>query len=68
MRTEGLGKESRGFVVILPMAFFLSYVSGMTGVWLSFPITELAVSLMGVILYQCAYGKKSHSDKDSGNI
>lgn len=59
---------SRGFVVILPMAFFLSYVSGMTGVWLSFPITELAVSLMGVILYQCAYGKENHSDKDSGNI
>lgn len=67
MKIEGLRKESRGFVVILPMAFFLSYVSGMTGVWLSFPITELAVSLMGVILYQWAYGK-NHSNKDSENI
>lgn len=30
----------RGLIIILPMAFLLSSLAGMTGVWLTFPVTE----------------------------
>lgn len=40
----------RGLVVIIPMAFILSALVGLTGVWLAFPITESLVSILGVIL------------------
>jgi Na+-driven multidrug efflux pump len=43
---------TRGFLLILPMAFLLSFFAGMTGVWLSYPITEGLTALMGLILYQ----------------
>lgn len=42
---------SRGFSVIIPMAFFLSFLLKMTGVWLSFPTTECFVALAGIALY-----------------
>lgn len=42
---------SRGFLIIIPMAFFLSFLLKMTGVWLSFPITECFVTLTGIALY-----------------
>lgn len=38
----------RGFAVIIPMAFLLAALWGMTGVWLAFPATELLVALLGV--------------------
>jgi len=41
----------RGFFVIIPMTFLLAHVWGMTGVWWSFPMTELLVSILGVALY-----------------
>lgn len=41
---------SRGFFIVIPMAFFLSYIWGMTGVWLSYPITEIIVFIMGIAL------------------
>ncbi|WP_278566541.1 MATE family efflux transporter [Anaerostipes caccae] len=40
----------RGFVIIIPMAFLLSALGGITGVWSAFPTTELLVSLIGMIL------------------
>ena len=40
----------RGFVIIIPMAFLLSSLGGITGVWAAFPTTELLVSLIGMIL------------------
>ncbi|MFQ6783855.1 MATE family efflux transporter [Anaerostipes caccae] len=40
----------RGFVIIIPMAFLLSALGGITGVWAAFPTTELLVSLIGMIL------------------
>lgn len=40
----------RGFALILPLAFLLSSVWGMTGVWCVFPATELLVSMIAVIL------------------
>jgi Na+-driven multidrug efflux pump len=41
----------RGFVVIIPMAFLLSSVGGMTGVWSAFPATEMLVAVLGLTLY-----------------
>lgn len=43
---------SRGFFIVIPMAFFLSCILGMTGVWLSYPITEFMVFIIGMILYK----------------
>lgn len=37
----------RGFVVIVPMAFVLSALFGMTGVWLTFLVTEMSVGIVG---------------------
>ncbi len=41
----------RGFLMIIPMAFFLSFILKMAGVWLSFPVTECFVTLAGITLY-----------------
>ena len=43
---------TRGLFLIVPIAFVLAYFFGMTGVWLSYPITECTVSVLGVILFQ----------------
>lgn len=51
---------SRGFFVIIPMAYFLAFLLKMTGVWLSFPITECFVTLAGIALYiKSERGKKN---------
>ena len=42
----------RGFVLILPMAFALSALFGLTGVWCAFPVTEALVSLAGAAFYR----------------
>lgn len=42
---------SRGLFLILPAAFLLANLFGMTGIWLSCPVTELIVSVMGVMVY-----------------
>lgn len=41
----------RGLILIVPMAFLLSSLWGMTGIWLAYPVTELAVAVLGAILY-----------------
>ncbi len=41
----------RGFILIIPMAFLLSYLAKATGLWLAFPITEGIVCLAGAITY-----------------
>lgn len=41
----------RGLVLIVPMAFVLSALLALTGVWLTFPVTELLVILCGIVLY-----------------
>jgi len=38
----------RGFFLILPMAFGLAHLLGMTGVWLAFPATEGIAALLGL--------------------
>uniref|UniRef100_UPI004057ACF5 MATE family efflux transporter n=1 Tax=Acetatifactor sp. TaxID=1872090 RepID=UPI004057ACF5 len=40
----------RGFILIIPMAFLLSAVAGLTGVWYAFPATEFLVSMVGILL------------------
>ena len=40
----------RGFVLIIPLAYLFSQKWGLIGVWLAFPVTELAVSLLGCSL------------------
>ena len=47
----------RGVLLILPMAFILSSLFGMTGVWLALPITEATVFLLAVGLF--VYRRKS---------
>ena len=38
----------RGIVLMVPMAFVLASVGGMTGIWLTVPITEGIVSVIGM--------------------
>lgn len=40
----------RGLILIVPMAFLMSSIWGLTGTWLSFPATEATVSI-GAIIY-----------------
>lgn len=47
-RPAGLLSMLRGFLLILPLAFVMSVVWDMTGLWLSFPVTELIVFLLGL--------------------
>lgn len=41
----------RGIIIVVPMAFLLSWAGGMIGVWCVFPITELLVCIIGILLY-----------------
>ena len=41
----------RGLLLIIPMAFLLTGLWGMTGVWLAFPATELLVAALGAGMY-----------------
>lgn len=41
----------RGFIVIIPMAFLLSAIGKMVGVWCAFPATELLVGIIGAALF-----------------
>lgn len=42
---------ARGAVLIIPMTFTLSFFLQMTGVWLSYPITELLTASAGIIFF-----------------
>ncbi len=50
----------RGFVVILPMAFVLSYLGQIRGVWCAFPATELLVAILGLLFF--AYIRKKQRE------
>ncbi len=41
----------RGFLLILPLAYLLAELGGMTGVWLACPITEAVVMALGGWVY-----------------
>lgn len=40
----------RGFIIIIPMAFLLSQIAQMNGVWCSFPISELIVTTLSCVM------------------
>lgn len=42
---------ARGFVLIIPLAFVLSKMAGLTGIWLSFPAAEGLTALLGILCY-----------------
>ena len=42
----------RGLFVLIPMAFALSALGGMTGVWFAYPATEAVVTTVGVVLFR----------------
>ncbi len=44
----------RGLIIIVPVAFILSSIFGMNGVWLAFPFSELLVSIISTTLYLTA--------------
>lgn len=46
----------RGLVLIVPLSFLLSAVWGMTGVWLTYPLTELSVAVLGCLIYLKSQG------------
>jgi MATE efflux family protein len=56
----------RGLVLIIPMAFLLSAIGGMMGIWLTYPITEALVAVLGYVIYKCYQNKKKgkNNDKD----
>ena len=47
----------RGFFILVPMAFLLSSILKMTGVWFAYPLTECIVALTGMVFYIHQYIK-----------
>lgn len=41
----------RGLILIIPIAFLFANLWDMTGVWMSFPATELVTAIVGAVLY-----------------
>ena len=41
----------RGFVLIIPLAFFMSVFWKMNGIWLCFPMTEAITAILGIFIY-----------------
>lgn len=42
----------RGLIVIIPLAFIMANLAGLTGVWMTFPLTELVVCIVAYGLYK----------------
>ncbi len=41
----------RGFVLIIPLSFLMAKLWGMNGIWLTFPVAEFIVAVIGWVLY-----------------
>ena len=41
----------RGIALIVPSAFLLSYLFGVTGVWLAFPVSEFLTASLSAAIY-----------------
>jgi Na+-driven multidrug efflux pump len=41
----------RGFILIIPLSFFMAKLWGMNGIWLTFPVAEFIVAVIGWVLY-----------------
>lgn len=53
----------RGFIIMVPMAFFMSAVWKITGIWLTYPVTELLVMAVGVEMHG-RYRKREKEDME----
>ena len=42
----------RGFELIIPLAFIMSVLWGMNGIWLCFPVTEAITAVLGFFIYR----------------
>lgn len=42
----------RGFILIIPLVFLLSVMFRLTGVWISFPVTEILTAIVGIFFYK----------------
>lgn len=51
----------RGFLLIIPMAFLLSWLGKIRGVWCAFPATELLVALIGLLFFVSEEKAKSRA-------
>ncbi len=49
---------SRGFIILIPVAFLLSYLFKITGVWCAYPVSECIITVIGVALYIFSKRKK----------
>lgn len=41
----------RGFILIIPLSFLMAKLWGMNGIWLTFPVAEFIVAVIGWVLY-----------------
>ena len=41
----------RGFILIIPLSFLMAKLWGMNGIWLTFPVAEFVVAVIGWVLY-----------------
>lgn len=48
----------RGIIIIIPMAFLMSALFKMLGVWLAFPLTEFVVAVIGAVLFKYGSNKR----------
>ena len=55
----------RGFIIIIPMAFLLSFFGKLFGVWCAFPVTECLVALTGLILFMKMNASLNHNKQNT---
>lgn len=48
----------RGFIILIPMAFLLSSMLKMTGVWCAYPLTEGIVAFIAILLFHRIHRRK----------
>ncbi len=53
----------RGIIIIIPVAFILSTLIGLTGTWISFPATEFIVLMIGIVFLARNRRKIESSEK-----
>ena len=58
----------RGFILIIPLAFLLSALGKLLGVWAAFPVTELLVCLIGLGLFLKSSGGRRRSGNFPGRL
>ena len=56
---------ARGFFVLIPIAFLLSVLFQMTGVWCAYPMSECIVAIMGLVLYII---NERHKNRDCSRL